>query len=121
MLGTVAANLLPGDPVWLGVIRPPSSASTHVASGEKRDVVTAARLKRMGVVSGFPDLIFFGINGRVCAVELKAEGGRLSEAQAIVKRHLEAGGHGYLVSSDYREVIETLKGWGVVQSGIHVQ
>jgi len=30
-------------------------------------------------------------------------------------------GHGYLVSSDYREVIEVLKGWGVVRSGIHVR
>jgi hypothetical protein len=30
-------------------------------------------------------------------------------------------GHGYLCSSDYRDVIETLKGWGVVRSGIHVQ
>ena len=26
VLGTVAANLLPGDPVWLGLIAPPSSA-----------------------------------------------------------------------------------------------
>jgi hypothetical protein len=31
------------------------------------------------------------------------------EAQAAVKRHLEQAGHGYLCSSDYREVVETLK------------
>jgi hypothetical protein len=30
---------------------------THIASGEKRDQVTAARLKRMGVTAGFPDLV----------------------------------------------------------------
>jgi hypothetical protein len=29
-LGTVAANLLPGDPVWLGLIAPPSSAKTEL-------------------------------------------------------------------------------------------
>jgi hypothetical protein len=29
-LGTVAANLLPGDPVWLGLIGPPSSAKTEI-------------------------------------------------------------------------------------------
>ena len=46
---------------------------THIASGEKRDQVTAARLKRMGVVGGFPDLVFFGIGGGVCCVELKAK------------------------------------------------
>jgi hypothetical protein len=36
-------------------------------------------------------------------------------------RHLVAAGHGYLASSDYRDVVETLKGWGVLRSGIHVQ
>jgi hypothetical protein len=94
---------------------------THIASGEKRDQVTAARLKRMGVVGGFPDLIFFSDVGLVCAIELKAKGGKLSEAQAAVKLHLEQAGHGYLCSDDYRDVIETLKGWGVLRSGIHVQ
>ena len=29
-LGAVAANLLPGDPVWLGLIAPPSSAKTEL-------------------------------------------------------------------------------------------
>ena len=33
---------------------------------------------------------------RVCCIELKAQNGRLSEAQAIVKRHIEAAGHGCL-------------------------
>ena len=68
-----------------------------------------------------PDLMFFSDSGEVCAVELKAKGGRLSESQAAVKRHLEAAGHGYLVSSDYREIVETLVGWGVVRSVICVQ
>jgi len=53
---------------------------THIASGEKCDQATAARLKQTGVVRGFPDLMFFGINGEVCCVELNAEGGRLSES-----------------------------------------
>ena len=53
---------------------------THIASGEKRDQATAARLKGTGVVGGFPDLMFFGIKGEVCCVELNAEGGRLSES-----------------------------------------
>ena len=30
VLGAVAANLLPGDPVWLGLIAPPSSAKTEI-------------------------------------------------------------------------------------------
>ena len=53
---------------------------------------------------------------------VEGEGGRLSEAQAAVKHHLEAARHGYLVSSsDYREVVETLKAWGVLRAGISVQ
>ena len=47
--------------------------------------------------------------------------GRLSESQAAVKDHLQQGGHGYHCSSDYRDVIETLMGWGVLRAGIHVQ
>ena len=46
---------------------------------------------------------------------------RLSEAQLAVKAHLQQAGHGYLCSDDYREVIETLKSWGVVRAGIQVQ
>ena len=57
----------------------------HPASGEKRDIVTAARLKKMGTCAGWPDLMLFGPSGEVCAIELKAKGGRLSEAQAAVK------------------------------------
>jgi hypothetical protein len=30
MLGTIAANMLPGDAVWLGIIAPPSSAKTEM-------------------------------------------------------------------------------------------
>jgi hypothetical protein len=46
---------------------------------------------------------------------------RLSPAQADVASHLVAAGHGYLCSNDYRDVVETLKGWGAVRSGINVQ
>jgi hypothetical protein len=99
----------------------PGWIHTHIASGEKRDSVTAARLKRMGVTPGFPDLVFFGPHGQVCFVELKAKDGRLSELQAEVASHLITAGHGYLCSADYRDVIETLKGWGVLLAGIHVQ
>ena len=94
---------------------------THIASGERRDQVTAARLKRMGVTAGFPDLVFFGPRGQVCFVELKARNGRLSEAQTAVASHLVAAGHRYLCSNDYRDVIETLKGWGALRSIVNVQ
>ncbi len=45
----------------------------------------------------------------------------MTDAQATVMRHLIAAGHGYLCSDDYRNVVETLKAWGVLRSGISAQ
>ena len=45
----------------------------------------------------------------------------MSDHQAAVKRHLEQAGYGYHCSSDYRDVIEVLKGWGVLRSIVSVQ
>jgi hypothetical protein len=109
VVDTVKRWILPG---WI---------FSHIASGEKRDPVTAARLQRMGVTPGFPDLVFFGAGGQVCFIELKAKAGRISDAQAAIAAHLIRAGHGYLCSSDYRDVVETLKAWGVLRAGIHVQ
>ena len=52
VLGTVAANLLPGDPVWLGVIGPPSSAKTEILNSISLlpHVVQAATLDGRRVV-----------------------------------------------------------------------
>jgi hypothetical protein len=56
MLGTVAANLLPGDPVWLGLIGPPSSAKTELLNSISGlpHVVQAATITPSGLLSGTP-------------------------------------------------------------------
>jgi hypothetical protein len=56
MLGTVAANLLPGDPVWLGIIGPGSSAKTEILNSTSMlpYVVQAATLTPAGLLSGTP-------------------------------------------------------------------
>jgi hypothetical protein len=56
VLGTVAANLLPGDPVWTGLIGPPSSAKTEILNSisELPNVVQAATLTVPGLLSGVP-------------------------------------------------------------------
>jgi hypothetical protein len=56
VLGTVAANLLPGDPVWLGLIAPPSSAKTEILNSISKlpHVLQAATLTPAGLLSGTP-------------------------------------------------------------------
>jgi len=56
VLGTVAANLLPGDAVWLGLIGPPSSAKTEILNATSRlpYVVPTATVTPAGLLSGTP-------------------------------------------------------------------
>jgi hypothetical protein len=56
VLGTVAANLLEGDPVWLGVIGPPSSAKTEILNATLGlpKVVLSGPLTVAGLLSGTP-------------------------------------------------------------------
>jgi hypothetical protein len=56
VLGAVAANLLPGDPVWLGLIAPPSSAKTEILNSLMRlpNVEPTATLTPASLLSGTP-------------------------------------------------------------------
>jgi hypothetical protein len=56
VLGAVAANLLPGDAVWLGIIGPPSSAKTEILNSISilPKVVQAATLTPAALLSGTP-------------------------------------------------------------------
>lgn len=53
-LGAIAANRLPGDPVWLGLVAPPSSAKTEIlnATSQLPNVRCAATLTPAGLLSG---------------------------------------------------------------------
>jgi hypothetical protein len=56
VLGALAANYLDGDPVWLGLIAPPSSAKTEIlnATSMLPNVVQAATITPAGLLSGTP-------------------------------------------------------------------
>jgi hypothetical protein len=56
MLGTVAANQLPGDPVWLGLVGPPSSAKTELLNSiaPLPNMVPTATVTMAALLSGVP-------------------------------------------------------------------
>jgi hypothetical protein len=56
VLGTVAANLLPGDPVWTGLIAPPSSAKTELLNSLRKipKVISTGTITMPGLLSGSP-------------------------------------------------------------------
>src|SRR5437016_1748528 len=53
VLGAIGANYLPGDPVWLALIAPPSSAKTEIlnATAGLPHVVRAATVTPAGLLS----------------------------------------------------------------------
>jgi hypothetical protein len=85
----------------------------HVPNGEKRDKITGAKLKRMGVLPGAADLLLWH-RGSSFALELKAPGGRLSEAQlAFMARFNDAGGH-TAVADNIDRALACLTAWGLL-------
>ena len=92
----------------------------HVPNGGSRNVVEAAKLKRMGTRAGVADLVF--INGdRSACIELKKKNGRQTESQKEFQADCEAKGIPYFIikSDDQNDmnakVLGTLKGLGLVK------
>lgn len=92
----------------------------HVPNGGSRNVVEAAKLKRMGTRAGVADLVF--INGDQSAfIELKTKNGRQNAAQKKFQEDCKEQGIPYFVlkSDDLNEMnamlMGTLKGLGMVK------
>lgn len=95
---------------------------THLPFGEHRNIVTAVRLKRMGVTAGWPDFIFVGPRHSIFWLELKRpRGGRVSDEQAEIAAHLHACGFSFLITSSVDEAVATLKDLGILRRNIEVQ
>jgi VRR-NUC domain-containing protein len=91
----------------------PSVLWLHPPNGGARDARTGAMLKRMGVLPGAADLLLWH-EGNGFALELKAPGGRLSEAQLeFLARFNDAGGHSACAEGIDR-AIAVLEAWGLL-------
>lgn len=104
---------------------------THFPAGEERPARinrqgkrvsgAGARLKRMGLSSGWPDFQFFHISGAVKFLELKRQGFGSSDEQEDIAAHLIRAGHGYLCTDNFDDAVATLVLWRILRSGINVQ
>jgi hypothetical protein len=112
----------------------------HTPNGELRDLRTAAKLKAMGALPGVADLQFHwyeldafaddlppdhrsGANKirRVLHMELKADRGRLSEAQASFALAVRLLGDEYHIARNIDEALELLRERGLLRSDVKVR
>jgi hypothetical protein len=82
----------------------------HVPSGEHRDIATAMKLKRMGVIPGVADFLMF-IPGHGIAIEMKNEDGVQSKAQEYFQKQWEKLGHTYLIARSLNSFKEIINGY----------
>ena len=95
---------------------------THLPFGEKRNVITGARLKRMGVQRGWPDFLLCSpFPATAHFLEIKRHGGGLSPEQEELQQWFVVNGYPYEVADNYGDAIKILKDWGAVRSTIEVQ
>lgn len=80
----------------------------HVPNGGKRDRVTAAILKTMGVRPGVADLGIMMPRGRMAWIELKIGDGKPSAVQREFSSVCERLGHTYGVVRSFPEMVWTL-------------
>ncbi len=95
---------------------PKSAVIWHTPNGGSRNVIEAAKLKAMGVMAGFPDVMIWHA-GSLYGLELKREkGGRVSAKQAECMAALTREGALCAVAHGVDHAIEILEGWGLIGS-----
>ena len=85
-----------------------------VPNGESRSARTGAKLKAMGVRPGVADLVIVLPGGKAAFLELKAEGGRVSQSQKVFRTFCELNGAPYAVASSTGEAERILREWGAI-------
>jgi hypothetical protein len=92
----------------------PNVFAFHPANGGYRRPTEAKILQGLGVTSGVPDIIAVK-DGRCFALELKAEGGKLTEAQEQVLIKLREAGATATHAHGLDQALRVLEGWGLLR------
>jgi hypothetical protein len=92
----------------------PGVFAFHPANGGYRRPLEAKILKGIGVVAGVPDVIAIR-DGRTYALEIKAEGGRLTEAQERVLIALREAGATASHAHGIDQALRLLEAWGLLK------
>jgi hypothetical protein len=97
---------------WVRTVAP-NLIVFHPANGGWRSKAEAARFRWLGVLAGIPDLCIVGRDGAVWFIEVKAEGGSLSEAQREMRDRLVAMRIPYIVARSIDDVRRAFSIWGL--------
>ena len=95
----------------------PNVFAFHPANGGYRKPIEAAIMKGMGVVAGVPDIIAIH-DGRVYALELKAEGGRATPKQQKAIAAMEAAGAFTAIAEGLDRALACLEAWGLLRGHV---
>ena len=83
-------------------------------NGGARTAIEGAILKRCGIRCGVPDLILIK-SGRCFGLELKAPGGRLSDAQRLAHHEMRAAGAMVETATGIDAALRVLESWGLLK------
>lgn len=92
----------------------PGVFAFHVPNGGKRGKIEGAIFKALGVVAGVPDIIAIH-QCRVYALELKADFGKVSEAQLDAMRGMQTAGAIVAAAYGLDDALHKLEGWGLLR------
>lgn len=85
----------------------------HVPNQRKQSPYMGALYKRLGVLSGVPDICLLH-EGRFHGLELKAPGGRSSENQLLARANIDAAGGYASEAIGVDRAIGVLQAWGIL-------
>jgi hypothetical protein len=90
----------------------------HPANGGYRKPVEAKIMQGLGVVAGAPDILLWH-DGRSFALELKSEGGQVTDLQRKMLDDLSRAGVTTAIAYGLDKALAVLEGWRLLRGTVH--